>query len=164
MFTVDPAWCDIVYSFEITEPSAPNGQLAVTFDANMDQRIFTFKNIDNVALAGDDFIDYTVKVKAHAGIVTFKDTAEFFTLRLKSPCVDHNFITFNEQALTDGLVYMLYDYDPAPEGFKFNHDAYTVTTQPFDHTQCGDLAYNAYLDGVLMSDSSSPMAYDTLTR
>ena len=32
-FVIDPAWCDIIYSFTVT---APEGQFAVNFDANMD--------------------------------------------------------------------------------------------------------------------------------
>ena len=77
VFTVDPAWCDIIYSFTVTEP---NGQLAITFDANMDQRIFTFDNVDSVALAGEIFKDYTVTVTADAGIVTSKQAQTQFNL------------------------------------------------------------------------------------
>ena len=143
-FTIDPAWCDVIYSFTVTDPS---GQFAVSFDANMDQRIFTFNNIDNVALAGTDFIDYEVEVRADAGIVTFVDTSTTFNLRLKSPCVDHSFIQFNSQDLPINLMYILYDFDPIPTGYKFVHDAFTVTATPFDHSMCGEVHYNAFLEG-----------------
>lgn len=93
IFTVDPDWCDIIYSFEVTDPT---GQNAITFDANMDQRIFTFFNDNDIALANNDFKDYIVKVKAHAGIVTFKDTFQEFTLSLKNPCVDPAYVLFNK--------------------------------------------------------------------
>ena len=58
IFTVDPEWCDVVYSFTVTDP---RGKLAIKFDANMDQRIFKFFNDGtDLALAGVEFTDYTV--------------------------------------------------------------------------------------------------------
>ena len=61
-------------------------------------------------------------------------------------------------------MYIIYDYDPSPNGFKFTHDPYTVTTSPFAHSLCGNIHYNAYLEGQLLTASSSPMSYDTLNR
>ena len=48
-FVIEPSWCDIIYSFKITDPI---GQYAVVFDANMEERIFTFFNDTGLNLAG----------------------------------------------------------------------------------------------------------------
>ena len=63
-----------------------------------------------------------------------------------------------------GLTYALWDFSPSPDGYKFTHDEFTVTTLPFDHTLCGDVHYKVFLDGTELSKSSEPMTYDTISR
>ena len=63
-----------------------------------------------------------------------------------------------------GLTYALWDYSPFPDGYKFTHDPFTVTTLPFDHTLCGDVHYHVFMDSTQLSTSTKIMAYDTITR
>ena len=63
-----------------------------------------------------------------------------------------------------GLTYALWDFSPSPDGYKFTHDEFTVTTLPFDHTLCGDVNYKVYFDATELSTSSEPIAYDTILR
>ena len=58
-FTVDPAWCDITYTYTI---AAPEGDQAVTFNADSADRTFTFENLQDLFLAGGNFTDYTITV------------------------------------------------------------------------------------------------------
>ena len=94
----------------------------------MEERVFTIFNDNDLSLAGEVSTDYTITVTADAGIVTFlQDTAEF-NLKIKNPCVDLDFVQINKEALPTGLTYALWDYEPVPEGYKFTHDPFTVTT------------------------------------
>ena len=70
----------------------------------------------------------------------------------------------NKQALPVGHTYALWDFAPAPNGYKFTHDEFTVTTHPFDHALCGDVHYNVLFDGSPVTATSQPMSYDTLSR
>ena len=60
-FVIDPPFCDIVYSIEVSEPA---GQSAFTFDADQYSRTFTFHNDADLSLAGASSQLYMVKVKA----------------------------------------------------------------------------------------------------
>ena len=65
VYTSDPVWCDITYSYTITDPS---GDPVLSFDALT--QTFTFNYSTDVILSGSDFIDYTVTVVGEAGNVT----------------------------------------------------------------------------------------------
>lgn len=130
----------------------------------MEQRVFTFFNDHELSLAGANFTDYTITVTADAGIVTFKQDVAQFNLRISNPCIDLDFVQINKEALPMGLTYALWDYEPVPDGFKFTHDPFTVSTQPFDHELCGEVRYKVYFEGRLLSKTSAPLSYDTLTR
>ena len=83
---------------------------------------------------------------------------------MKNPCVDPAFITIDKVALPTGLEYDLYDFDES-SGFTFIHDPFVVTTMPLvSHTLCGDVHYNVWFEGDLVTDSTRPLKYDTLTR
>ena len=59
----------------------------------MDKRIFTFFNDGtNLAIAGEDFIEYKISVSADAGIVTHIQASADFKLKIMNPCVDHDFV------------------------------------------------------------------------
>ena len=63
-----------------------------------------------------------------------------------------------------GIEYILFDYNPIPNGFKFSHDPYSITTKPIVHNLCGQIAYEAYFDGnILNGITSLPMIYDSKT-
>ena len=89
LFTIDPSWCDVVYSFSVEEPE---GQFAVKFSADQNVREFTFFNDDRISLAASSEKRYTITVKAVSGIVTFQEAEAIFDLTLKNPCVDPAFV------------------------------------------------------------------------
>ena len=160
-FTVQPAWCDVVWSFDV---APADGVLAVTFDNNQEVRRFTVFNQDRVDLAGSSALVYTITVKARSGIVTFRDAQAQFKLTLRNPCIDSAYVRINKTPLPKDLVYALYTFKPAPEGYKFAHSPYSVTTSPIPHNYCGDVHYQVWLDSELLSISSLPMAYNTISR
>ena len=59
IFTYVPAFCDVVYSFSVTDPI---GQFAITFDANQFIREFSFYNDNNLALSGSANTEYKIVV------------------------------------------------------------------------------------------------------
>ena len=83
----------MIYSFVVTDPS---GQDAINFNANMGERVFTFSNMDKIALAGQNFTDYTVTVKADAGIVSKKHAEVDYNLKIRNPCVDPDYVKINK--------------------------------------------------------------------
>ena len=61
-----------------------------------------------------------------------------------------------------GIEYILFNYNPIPNGFKFSHDPYSITTYPIVHNLCGKIAYEVYFDSNMLDGStSSPMTYDS---
>jgi len=46
-----------------------------------------------------------------------------FTLTLKNPCIDSNFVTIDTSVLLNQF-YELHEHDPV--GFQFTHDPYTI--------------------------------------
>ena len=83
---------------------------------------------------------------------------------MKNPCVDPAFVTIDKVALPTGLEYDLYDFDES-SGFTFVHDPFVGTTMPLvSHTLCGDVDFNVWFEGDLVTDSTRPLKYDTLTR
>ena len=128
-------------------------------------RTFTFFNDDNVSIAGAVGQDYTITVTGEIGTITAMTASETFTLTLKNPCIDRNFVKIDKVNLPSGLQYALWDYDAHPLGFTFNHLPFTVSTIPLvGHTMCGDLAYRAYFEGpTVLSTPTRPMAYDETT-
>ena len=65
VYTSDPVWCDITYSYMITDTS---GDAVLTFDPLT--QTFTFEEPTDVSLSGIGFIDYTITVTGEAGNVT----------------------------------------------------------------------------------------------
>ena len=65
VYTSDPVWCDITYSYTITDTS---GDAVLTFDPLT--QTFTFEEPTDVSLSGIDFIDYTITVTGEAGNIT----------------------------------------------------------------------------------------------
>ena len=49
-------------------------------------------------------------------------------------------------------------------GHDFAHSSFTVITNPFAHSLCGDLAYTTTFVGATTDLTSDPMTYDTTTR
>lgn len=63
-FTVDPAWCDIQYSYSVSPIEA---EAAIYFEPLT--RTFTFHNVDDLGLSGPDYSSYMVFVKGLSGAV-----------------------------------------------------------------------------------------------
>ena len=101
--TVEPSWCSITYSYEITSIA---GDSALTFDAST--RTFTFSEDSDITLSGPTFTDYTVKVFGTSGNVLSSSAEESFNLRLKNPCIDSAFFSLSSVALPVGETYTLF--------------------------------------------------------
>ena len=71
--------------------------------------------------------------------IPITDTATF-TLTLKNPCIDSNFVTI-EPAVLLNKQYELHEHDP--DGLQFIHDPFVVKTLPNPHFLCGDLTYSS---------------------
>ena len=69
---------------------------------------------------------------ARTGTMNVLEESASFTLTLKNPCVDPNFVTIEKAALPTGLEYTLYDFD-SEQGYTFTHDPFQIVTEPIDH-------------------------------
>ena len=107
-YTSDPAWCDITYTFSV---DAVSGGSAVTFNADATVRTFTFNYLADLLLSGPVSTDYTVTVTGEIGITTKQSASATFTLTLKNPCIDSNFVTI-EPAILLNKIYELHEHDP----------------------------------------------------
>ena len=118
--------------------------------------------MQDLLLSGSDFTDYTVEVTGITGKNTPTMVKTEFNLAVRNPCIDPTFVTIEKEPLPVGLEYILYDLKP--NGFSFQHDAFTVKTVPIVHSLCGPVFYDTIFEGLALTTSSSPMKYDTLTR
>ena len=160
-FTYTPTFCDLVYSFTVT---ASEGQFAISFNSDQTLRLFSFFNDDRIGVAGPTQTVYTVTVKAVLGTATILEATSSFQLTVKNPCIDPAFVSIDQAALPAGLEYDLYGFDDSL-GFTFVHDPFSVSTSPLiGHTLCGDVLYNVWFEGDLITDSTRPLRYDTLTQ
>ena len=162
VYTADPEWCAIIYTYELTSIAA---DVAITFNSDSLIRKFDFHYITGLALSGTKKTDYVVKVTGTTGNVVKKSSSATFVLQVKNPCIDAAYVTI-EKAVLLSQVYELHELDP--EGLEFIHDAFTIKTLPITHSLCGDLVYDstfmtASIDNsidVLMNPFANPMGYD----
>ena len=96
VYTADPVWCDITYTYTITDVS---GDAAVSFNADATVRTFTFSYIADLLLSGAVSTDYTIEVTGTAGNITPTSGSNSFLLTLKNPCIDPAFVTITEAVL-----------------------------------------------------------------
>ena len=85
-----------MYKWTVNDPS---GSKLVSFDLNT--MTFTFGSSDEIDLAGNDAIDYTITVTGiNIGVTSAASVANTlvrsFVLRVKNPCLDPDFITIEE--------------------------------------------------------------------
>ena len=64
MYTPDPSWCAVAYSYTIDIAA---GNDAITFDDDPASRLFTFDNISDLALSGATSLSYQITVTGQTG-------------------------------------------------------------------------------------------------
>jgi len=153
-FIADPAWCEITYSYTVSHPKADK---ALSF--NESTQTFEFEQLDDLSLSGSVSKDYTITVTGVAGNNSLVSSEASFTLSLQNPCIDPMYVTIQSEALPVGETYILHD-----TRHDFAHSSFTVITNPFAHSLCGDLAYTTTFVGATIDLISDPMTYDTTTR
>ena len=108
VFTSDPAWCAVTYSYSVTEPAKDT---AVTFDNDASSREFTFNYSADLDLCGSSSIDYLMTVTGEIGMTEKQTNSAQFTLTLNNPCIDSSFVTIEADVLLDQR-YELHEHDP----------------------------------------------------
>ena len=163
-FEVDPAWCEIIYSYEIDDISSSN---AITFIP--EELLFEFYYMNDLSLSGLTSKSYSISVKGTAGRLIPTSVTASFTLTIKNPCIDIAYVTIEKAELAN-IEYNLYSYDEL--GFQFVHDPFRINTVPISHSLCGQLTYESTfmtipIDNsinVLSEPSNNPISYDKTMR
>lgn len=91
-YTADPAWCAIVYTYTI---SAITDDSVVAFNDDPAIREFSFLYDSNLDLCGATSTAYTITVTGTSGNIVSAVNSASFTLTLKNPCIDPNFVTIS---------------------------------------------------------------------
>ena len=92
VYTADPAWCAIRYTYTITDVS---GDVVLTFNEDPLTREFAFYYSADLDLCGTDNTQYTVTVTGTSGnMIETSDSADF-TLTLRNPCIDPAYIVID---------------------------------------------------------------------
>ena len=120
---------------------------------------FEFEQLDDLTLSGPVSTDYTITVTGVAGKSSFVSSESSFKLSLLNPCIDPVYVSISAEALPVSESYILHD-----TRHNFAHSSFTVITNPFAHSLCGDLAYSTTFVGTATNLTSDPMTYDTTTR
>ena len=89
----------------------PSGAAAVTFNNDATVREFTFNNSADLSLCGLTSIDYTVTVNAEIGMTEKQKASQTFTLTLKNPCIDSNFVTYASNPAIVSQNYQLFEHE-----------------------------------------------------
>ena len=156
VFVADPIWCSVNYSYEAV---SLDGYSIATFDSDAAVREFSFLYDTDLDLSGLAQNSHTIRVIAQSGSTTVQEDFAEFNLIVKNPCIDPAFVTIQSVPLPVGEQYILHSYDLLTR-YEFQHDAYTVVTQPIPHTLCGDLDYQVTFNTASIDATTSPMAYD----
>ena len=90
VYTVDPAWCEIIYTYDIDDNSAKE---AITFDPIA--RMFKFLYSSDLDMSGLVSKTYVISVKGTSGPDVPQEAKAKFTLTLKNPCIDSVYIVIN---------------------------------------------------------------------
>ena len=96
-YRVDPAWCEITYSYQISSAAA---NVVIDFDPATLQ--FKFKYSAKLDLSGPTSKGYIVSVKGISGSTVPMSATATFTLTLKNPCIDSAFVVINQVSLPVG--------------------------------------------------------------
>ena len=163
VYTADPAWCAITYTYTITDVS---GDAVLIFNDDPLVREFSFYYDADLLLCGLASTDYTVTVTGTAGNVVETSGSASFLLKLRNPCIDPAYITINQVPLPVGEQYILHDFKVVG-GYTFFHDPFDIVTLPFQHDLCGGLTYTATFNGSPIdttTKAATGMAYDTATQ
>ena len=159
VYTADPAWCDIIYTYTINDSA---GEAAFTFD-DVNQK-FTFSYSADLLLSGPTSTDYTITVTGTSGNIVPASGFTTFKLTLKNPCIDPTFVTIQKEALPAGEQYILHDFKAAG-GYQFTHQPFTIVASAEALALCGDLTYTATFEGSVADGTTKPpMAYDSASR
>ena len=129
--------CQFTYSYMIR---AISGAPAIEFSTKYRQ--FTVFYDESLLLSGDDYIDYTVTVKATS---YSRNLQTSFNLRIKNPCIDPDFVEIVAPATLDTLEYAIDE-----DALLFPpHEEFVIKTTPDDsHGLCGtEVSYTGFYDG-----------------
>ena len=103
MFTADPAWCAITYTYTITDSNGNNVIIGTFSPLSFDDiaRVFTIDYETDLDFSGPTSKSYTIEVTGTAGNVSPTSDSNSFDLTIKNPCIDPNFVTIEEKTLLD---------------------------------------------------------------
>ena len=103
MFTADPAWCAITYTYTITDSNGNNVIIGTFSPLSFDDitRVFTIDNETNLDFSGSTSKTYTIEVTGTAGNVSPTSDNSSFDLTIKNPCIDPNYVTIEGKTLLD---------------------------------------------------------------
>ena len=94
MYTANPSWCAIIYTYSIDIAA---GDDALLFDPIL--RKFTFEQLDNLLISGSTSTDYVITVRGTAGNDTPVFGEQTFNLKVKNPCIDPAFVSIQTAPL-----------------------------------------------------------------
>lgn len=72
---------------------AIEGDVVVSFNGDQAIRQFDFLSSNDLSLSGPVSTDYKITVTAVAGNIVEQSASAEFTLTLKNPCIDPNYVT-----------------------------------------------------------------------
>ena len=103
MFTADPAWCAITYTYTITDSNGNNVIIGTFSPLSFDDitRVFTIDYETDLDFSGPASKTYTIEVTGAAGNVSPTSDNSSFDLTIKNPCIDPNFVTIEGKTLLD---------------------------------------------------------------
>ena len=103
MFTADPAWCAITYTYTITDSNGGDVTISSFGPQSFDDitRIFTIDYETDLDFSGLTSKTYTIEVTGTAGNVTPTSDSNSFDLTVKNPCLDPSFVTIEGKTLQD---------------------------------------------------------------
>ena len=109
-FFVVPEFCEIEYTYTVSSPSA---QLIISsFDGDL--REFKFLYSDDLRPSGEPSfeiyeLDYSISVTGTTGMDVSKNITGTFSIKIKNPCIDPNFVSIQTVPFATGpFFYTLY--------------------------------------------------------
>lgn len=140
-FTTEPDWCEVTYTYRTSGASD-----AIALNSNMASRTFSFVYDKDLRLADGSSADYKITIIGTIGKRTTKTAKTTFSLTLKDPCIDSDFVTIDAPVLSQNVVYYTL-FEGMKNKVYYSVEKFDWTTVPAQHNLCGALDYTLTWDG-----------------
>ena len=102
-FSVEPALhCQVTYTAKVTDPDGVEYPCPDCFDPVT--QVFAFHHESDIDVSGPTSKQYQIEITGSSGYLTAIQNTASFTLEVRNPCIDPDFVTIETVSL-ESIIY-----------------------------------------------------------